>query len=200
MTKKHTDVRIRLTCLHNYPHLMFIESMSASRRILQRQRNGQSLVLVRLFLNCLYICALCRPVSMFSIKMRRVHFITPSLFTVGKDGNNTEGDFSVADSYCNRNSVVVPLKKNKHQTGRNNTGNFGDIMSDIENNIVSFIDSAPVNKSQILWTDASPMGLKNGLVTHTGSSLQSVFADTNLKLSALERIALTANGNLQRSK
>jgi hypothetical protein len=147
---------------------------------------------------------------MFSIKQKRTY---RQYFKM----NTKKGEDDLEGHPSNHSSVAfdsltilstqteVPraeLKQSKRILARNNAGNFGDIMggSTNENNMASSVDSAPIiDQSQILWTDAQVPNLKNGLVTCTGTSLQNIFANSDLKLSALDRIALTANGNLQRS-
>eukprot|EP00551_Chaetoceros_affinis_P004022 CAMPEP_0203677710 /NCGR_PEP_ID=MMETSP0090-20130426/29224_1 /ASSEMBLY_ACC=CAM_ASM_001088 /TAXON_ID=426623 /ORGANISM="Chaetoceros affinis, Strain CCMP159" /LENGTH=216 /DNA_ID=CAMNT_0050544679 /DNA_START=54 /DNA_END=701 /DNA_ORIENTATION=- len=65
-------------------------------------------------------------------------------------------------------------------------GTFGDIMSDPAD-----------EKDRDSFPDSS-VEVKSGLVTSAGGTLQSQFGNKISSLSPLDRIALTANGNLQR--
>ncbi len=73
------------------------------------------------------------------------------------------------------------------QTDYVGAGTFGDIMSD------------PADETD--WNSVPPerpVEVKSGLVTSAGGTLQSQFGHKMSSLSPLDRIALTANGNLQR--
>jgi hypothetical protein len=88
-----------------------------------------------------------------------------------------------------------PFLQNRVLFTKKMNGNLGDIMSDTREE-----DFPSLLESTVIWTDGDRDGLQDGLVTSTGKSLQDIFSDHAVNISGLDRIALTANGNLQRSK
>jgi len=164
---------------------------------------------------------------MFSINARRklgVHFIVKKAMNGENDFDHGDsfgsihvnGHSMVEGRNTTQISAVIPpisptarpsiaephFIQTQVSLGRKGSGTFGDIMSGSPyENMVSSDDNAPtIHRNQILWTDAPAPTLHDGLVTSTGASLQEIFTNSSLNISALDRIALTANGNLQRSK
>ena len=75
-------------------------------------------------------------------------------------------------------------------------GTLGDIMSEHEE--VEMVEEA-ISSKYIEHNKVHPDNISNpGLVTSTGGTLQRQFGSKIPKLTPLDRIALTANGNLQR--
>ncbi|GFH52173.1 hypothetical protein CTEN210_08649 [Chaetoceros tenuissimus] len=139
-------------------------------------------------------------------------------------GNSDLADNSKNDEECNINDIndtssAKEAKCSDEKLDFVGAGTLGDIMSDpsenyennlndkletddrIANDSQSFSrgDGSPYTPSDYLPTKqrrAKPT--KSGLVTSTGGTLSSQFGNKIPAMTPLERIALTANGNLQR--
>ena len=92
------------------------------------------------------------------------------------------------------NSELIFTEKQLDYVG---AGTLGDIMSEDATTTSSMSNKNNTNDNinQDVPTENTP---KSGLVTSTGGTLQAQFGHKISNLSPLDRIALTANGNLQR--
>lgn len=101
--------------------------------------------------------------------------------------NESNIDFFDGRNYASSFSSSPTIVGEK-QIDYDGAGTFGDIMSEPPSPIPP---SSPVD-------DNVDNIVKRGLVTSTGGTLQSQFGSKISNLTPLDRIALTANGNLQR--
>jgi hypothetical protein len=113
--------------------------------------------------------------------------------TVGeKDKFKNNSDFEVDDTGTSTRTRTDTLLEeeteitNEKQIDFDGAGTFGDIMSE------------PSEENDDLSSIPKTSEVKSGLVTTAGGTIQSQFGHKVPGLSPLERIALTANGNLQR--
>lgn len=140
-------------------------------------------------------------------------------------GKNELADNSKNDEECNINDIndtssAKEAKCSDEKLDFVGAGTLGDIMSDPSENYENNLnddelesDDRIANDSQsFLRGDGSPYTpsdylprkqrrakpTKSGLVTSTGGTLSSQFGNKIPAMTPLERIALTANGNLQR--